>query len=257
MDAFRSTTQWLPNNHPRRLLILACSKSKRPDARDLPALERYDGPSFRLVRRGFRNQAVKHPEIYILSAEFGLINGTRAIPNYDRFMTPERACELRPRVLARFEHILSSGRYSEIFLCLGKSYLAALDGYRAVVPPISKVVIAQGGHGQKLAALFDWLYQGSCIVGERPLTARRASRATIRGVTVNLSAGQILDHARHFVAAESAAAARYQAWYVVLDGDRVAPKWLVTKLTGLAPGSFGTGEARRFLSQLGVETRRR
>ncbi|NCC36790.1 MAG: hypothetical protein EOM24_32980, partial [Chloroflexia bacterium] len=36
---------------PRRLLIIACTATQRPDVRLLPALDRYDGPSFRVVRR--------------------------------------------------------------------------------------------------------------------------------------------------------------------------------------------------------------
>jgi len=32
-----------------RLLILSCSQRKRPDSGLLPAIERYDGPVFRVV----------------------------------------------------------------------------------------------------------------------------------------------------------------------------------------------------------------
>ena len=38
-----------------RLLILSCSQRKRPDRVLLPALERYDGPVFRMLRKFLRS----------------------------------------------------------------------------------------------------------------------------------------------------------------------------------------------------------
>jgi hypothetical protein len=56
-------------------LILACSQRKRCAANRLPALERYDGPAFKVVRRFLRQHPDEklHLGIQILSAEFGLI----------------------------------------------------------------------------------------------------------------------------------------------------------------------------------------
>jgi hypothetical protein len=44
--------------------------------------------------------------------------------------------------------------------------------------------------------------------------------------------------------------------YVLLDGQRVAPKWLVSQLTNYPVGSFTTDKARRLLGQLGIEVHR-
>jgi hypothetical protein len=44
----------------RRMLILACSRRKRPDEGLLPAIERYDGPAFRMVRRFLREMPALH-----------------------------------------------------------------------------------------------------------------------------------------------------------------------------------------------------
>jgi hypothetical protein len=74
-----------------RLLILACSQRKRPDAELLPALERYDGPAFRVLRRFLRSRAPDPPDVLILSAEHGLIPRDLPIAAYDRKMTPARA----------------------------------------------------------------------------------------------------------------------------------------------------------------------
>jgi hypothetical protein len=42
------------------MLILACSRRKRPDEGLLPAIEPYDGPAFRMVRRFLREMPALH-----------------------------------------------------------------------------------------------------------------------------------------------------------------------------------------------------
>src|SRR5437764_14093390 len=79
------------------LLLVACSQRKRDTPGLLPAIERYDGPIFRLIRR-FRRYRPTGPTVAILSAAFGLIPADHPIPWYDRRMTPARAHALRPDV---------------------------------------------------------------------------------------------------------------------------------------------------------------
>lgn len=89
------------------MLIMACSRSKRSDHGTLPAIERYDGPAFRVLRRYLRESASEAPDIFILSAEHGLISHDLPIANYDTQMTLARAGELRLTVLAELERITS------------------------------------------------------------------------------------------------------------------------------------------------------
>ena len=39
-----------------RMLILSCSSRKKPTNRQMPAIERYDGPAFRVLRKFLREQ---------------------------------------------------------------------------------------------------------------------------------------------------------------------------------------------------------
>ena len=107
-----------------RCLILSCTQAKRGDKRSLPALERYDGPAFRMVRRFLReaDPALRDVDVYALSARYGLVSANQRITYYDQRMTPARAAELRPEVLSRLQEILSQG-YGEVFLSLSRSYL--------------------------------------------------------------------------------------------------------------------------------------
>lgn len=66
-----------------RLLILACSQRKKPGQRKLPAIERYDGPAFRVVRKYLRESDGDPIRILILSAKYGLIAANEKIGNYD------------------------------------------------------------------------------------------------------------------------------------------------------------------------------
>src|ERR687889_181325 len=91
-----------------RMLILACSRRKRSDERLLPAIERYDGPAFRVLRRFLREGSANAQSVLILSAEYGLIAHNLRIAAYDRVMTPARARELRPLILAKLNRIFST-----------------------------------------------------------------------------------------------------------------------------------------------------
>ncbi len=92
----------------RYLLIMACSQQKRSESHLLPALERYDGPPFRVLRRFLREHHSAPLDIHILSAKFGLIPGSQLIPNYDHRITPLRAQELRPYLITELKNIFDT-----------------------------------------------------------------------------------------------------------------------------------------------------
>jgi hypothetical protein len=127
-----------------RCLILSCTQAKRGDERPLPALERYDGPAFRVVRRFLRqaDPALRDVDVYVLSARYGLISANQRIADYDQRMTPARVAELRPEVLSRLREILSQG-YAEVFLSLGRSYLQAVNGFEALVPDGTRAAVSR------------------------------------------------------------------------------------------------------------------
>lgn len=237
------------------LLILACSQRKRPDEGLLPAIERYDGPCFRLLRRFFQQQHSPSPEIsiYILSAQFGLIPSERLIPDYDRRMTRPRASELQPEAIAELKQILASKPYQKFLLCMGQDYFPALGGYDMMIPNGLTVQVATGSLNKKLSLLYQWLY------GKPPEQPRRQSAgshqgsASVKGVEVILTPAQVVDLARQALETGKGNPHSYQSWYVLVDGQKIAPKWLVSQLTGLPVSSFHSMEARRVLLQLGIE----
>ncbi len=241
----------------RRLLILSCSQRKRPDPGLLPAIERYDGPAVRVLRKFFRERPLEMQSLntYILSAEFGLLSANQSLPNYDRRMTLERASDLHPQILTALEHILRDGHYDKLFISVGKDYLQALAGYELLIPTGLNPVVSTGTQGHKLAALRDWLRGNPPTLPYKPVLMSARGRVRIRDVEITLTSEQVFVVAHQALTEGRGDPTRYQAWYVLVDGQRVAPKWLVSQLTGMASSSFHTNEALRVLQQLGIAIR--
>ena len=141
----------------KRLVILACSKSKVQSKLLMPAIERYDGKAYLVVRKFLHTvpNAQIHHEFLILSAELGLISDSLPIPCYDRRMTVERAKELHKETLYALKTILSSDHYRAIFVYMGKTYRRAIEGVDAFFPDIQ---CSHGRIGMQLSQLRQFLY---------------------------------------------------------------------------------------------------
>ena len=225
----------------------------------MPAIERYDGPFFRVLRRYRKAHAAgiwetePDPDTYVLSAEFGLIPAERPIPMYEHRMTRQRAQMLRPGVTDELRRLLNGERcYREIFICLGQAYWTALEGWETFVSQDRAVIVARGSLGMRQSQLYDWLY------GSPPPTSvpSGAGKSTLRGIAIERSAHHVFELARQGLREGDRAATLCYRWYVPVDDQRVAPKWLVSRLTGLPVNAFGTEDARRLLIGLGIEVMR-
>lgn len=253
-----------------RLLLLSCGKRKRADLDLLPALERYDGPLFRVVRRFCATHPLSQPDIYILSAKFGLISANQPIPNYDQRLTPERASELRPAVQETLAQILTQHSYADLYYALGRDYAQSLDGF--VFPSSAQasaqtndihITIASGSQGRRLAHLHDWLY-GPHATAPTPLQKHRNSHplstsqtpVQLKGVGLSFTMEQAFAQIRRALAHDAHGSDQFHSWYVLLDGKRIAPKWVVSQLTGLPRSAFTTHEALQALERIGIPPQR-
>jgi hypothetical protein len=138
----------------RRLLLLSCSQRKLDTPGKIPALRRYDGPAFQVVRRYLRETGDSELQVHVISAEYGVIAANHRIANYDRKMDAGRAAELRERSLARLHGVLRARSYGEVFVCTSRTYLGALAGIEDLH---DHVKFAALGQGKKLASLRKWL----------------------------------------------------------------------------------------------------
>ncbi|MFN3385045.1 MAG: DUF6884 domain-containing protein [Candidatus Thermochlorobacter sp.] len=140
----------------RRLLLLSCSERKHSGGGYLPARERYDGVSFRVLKKLEREHAFpKDLDVLILSAKYGLIPAETLIGYYDQKMTRKRATVLAPSVSEKLDSVLRQKKYSEIFINLGKHYLVALQLSHEL--PKHYVRYAAGGIGSRMKQMKQWI----------------------------------------------------------------------------------------------------
>jgi hypothetical protein len=151
---------------PARLLILGCSKAKTKHDELVPAIQRYDGPPFRVLRRYLRLRYDPVLRVYILSAEYGIIPTDALIPDYDRRMTPARSKQIRRHVLDTLTHLLNGSDIlphdpKHVLVVLGKVYRDVLTGYAGNGSEWLLNRCVSGRPGQRLTQLKTWLYVGS------------------------------------------------------------------------------------------------
>lgn len=247
-------------NHDKgRLLILQCSSSKQGPAEPIKAIDRYDGPLWRVLRAYQREQGLwgADLEIFGLSAEYGLIPAEQPIPLYERKMDNDRANELRPDVLSEFRKLMNRG-YDQLCLGVSQLYLQALEGWKELVPPKTAVTVTDGTEAVKLGQLRAWLHgeawRGPAKRPER-LIADAQPRGSVRigGVTLSMSREDVLAHARAALREDGKNAKTYRNWYALIDGQPVGVKWLAGVLSGLPTSAFQAAQARQALLALGID----
>ncbi len=144
-----------------RLLVIACSEKKRTDRSRLAAIDRYDGPTFRVLRRYIRENGKENLDVYVLSARYGLISSQKQIANYNFEMTHRRAAQLSKEVGHAVKAIIESNSWTDIGLCLGRNYLACLGDIEDFVTAGVTVTTLNGGLGSRLTILRNWLWENA------------------------------------------------------------------------------------------------
>lgn len=164
--------------HPaNRLLILACSVTKRDGTAHMPAIERYDGPLWKTLRSvDPRGEKTK---VAFLSARLGFRAASTPIEMYDARMTPAIAAEMKagdlgtrwPKQTTK-RRAMASGEHPAM-------HIATLTGYGRI--PFSDVTLV-GGHlyldvMRYLVALFR---ERGHIVGDARITELNGSIGIMR-----------------------------------------------------------------------------
>ena len=131
----------------RKLLILGCADRKRDTGGLLPALDRYDGPAYRVLRKFLR--AYQWPEnlsVGVLSAKYGLFGVFTGIEDYDVRMDMGLAQAKSAECSATLKKWAAS--HESIYLSLGREYLPALQPALETLEDSHEVF--PGGQGEKL-----------------------------------------------------------------------------------------------------------
>lgn len=141
-----------------RLLLLNCASRKRGDAGELPAIERYDGPMYRMLRRVRRDGLwPEDTRVLILSAEFGLLDAEQPIPDYDRLLDAERASEISRAVARALDERLRELRPTEVAAALTQRYLPLVQPVLAHLPGGIVLRRITGRPGEMMSQVKRWL----------------------------------------------------------------------------------------------------
>jgi len=140
------------------LMIISCSDSKDPRPGKLPAIERYTGAWYQVIKKLKRKRRLPdNLDILIISARYGLINSDTEIENYDQTMDFSRARALRGSIISKMKKIFSESRYESILINLGSTYMEAISGLERITPLEIKVKILKGTIGIRKRDLRNWI----------------------------------------------------------------------------------------------------
>ena len=141
----------------RSLLIISCSSRKINMLGRIPAFERYDGQSYRIIRKAIREGCFPtNLDILIISAKFGLLAWDAEIEDYDQLMSKEQAHKLRPSIQENLESFLERRNYNKLFINMGATYLKTLEGFDWKKHFTEKIE-AKGRIGEKSSQLKSWV----------------------------------------------------------------------------------------------------
>jgi hypothetical protein len=150
----------------KQLLVLGCSQTKRETPGLLPAIDRYDGSPYRVLRNYLREREwPSNLSVAILSARYGLVGGITRIADYNERMTPSKALELAPQCAQTL--IAWAEDHNSVHFSLGKDYLPA------VTPAIEKDLrgkaeVFDGPIGMKLSQIKGLLERTKAPTRHRP-----------------------------------------------------------------------------------------
>lgn len=140
------------------LVIAGCSRRKAPEARPLPALERYLGGIAPQLHTRFAGHREARGRIRFLSAAYGLVRADDLLAAYDCRLDADRAGQLRPVVAEQLRRdFIASGPPQRVLLVLEPDYLVLLTDLLALPErPALHWISDPRGWPQAAAVLDEW-----------------------------------------------------------------------------------------------------
>jgi hypothetical protein len=249
----RILTQSPERMNPHSLVILGCSKLKKQTPRLLPAIDRYDGPLFHLLRKYARDEPLLRNATYILSAKFGLIPSDFPTPAYDQQLSSANKSRLEDAVARQVCTVVEQLQPDGVFVSVGADYWQLLKEPLARSITKENLFLAKGSIGGRASQLRNWLKPAE-TKGEIKWPSGACGEASLLGTTVRMTPKQIESRANEALVSDYHRATRLESWFVQIGNHRVAPKWLVSFLFNIPVARFRTADARKILHKLGIET---
>lgn len=154
---FKQVKAYLNKNvfsfYKNRLLVIGCSNRKKEVMSLAPAIDMYDGPMFRIIRKMINKQQFPNDvHVMILSAKYGIMGMYDMIQNYDLKITDIKTHEMRQDVSRNVEKFLICKQFIEGFINLGETYQDAFE-----VTFNFPLQFAQGKIGERQSQTKNWI----------------------------------------------------------------------------------------------------
>lgn len=148
----------------RRLLLLNESYRRTQSYTPIPALDRYTGVFFEVLKKAVREhpKETRDLDVLILTKEGELFRSEENAPYYPPLGQGYRHSLLkvdpskRAMIMSKLLKVIEGKRYSEIFVNIGKNYRPLIEGFDAKANV--KIEYAKGpGLGPKAGDMKRWL----------------------------------------------------------------------------------------------------
>ena len=144
-----------------KLLILGPSFRRNPNPQPIPAIERYDGLLYRIVRKHMDKLEEKGIDVIIITEDLDVVTPQTKLPykppvgvNWKGPPPIKKDLKKIEMLRNRILKLVREKRYEEIFIALNKRYRALLPDLTAYT---DKVIASFKGIGPKAQALKQWL----------------------------------------------------------------------------------------------------
>jgi|Deesub1362B_J571_1020462.scaffolds.fasta_scaffold00363_10 hypothetical protein len=144
----------------KKLLIMPPSYRRRPDTKPLPAIKRYDGVLYRVLRRNLKSDNV---DILVLTEDLELVWADEELPykrpkgedNWSGFGPKDVPAEVVERNVEFLKKVFEKD-YDEVFVALGEKFRKAIGEIEKITD--AKVTYISGkGLGPYAQCLKAWL----------------------------------------------------------------------------------------------------
>lgn len=142
-----------------RLIILSASYRRAENPEPIPALERYRGVYFRVVKKYLREGLLKNTDILIVSDKFGILSSNDRVPYHKPFkgqLGKEEVSSTNEKNLTKLAEIFERNHYSEIFVVCGQEFRKLINGFENLTD--TKITFCKGSTlGSKAQDLRRWI----------------------------------------------------------------------------------------------------
>lgn len=142
------------------LMLLSCSGTKSRAPGVVPAIDRYEGTTYKVIKKA-RREGYWPDDVHILivSAKYGLISEYTMIEDYNQKMTVHRARELQMDVNLALDKALQETVYESIFINMGHIYTQSIAASQELehARRTGKLQEAFGQIGERLQQTKSWI----------------------------------------------------------------------------------------------------